>query len=181
MQQLALLLLAIVVIVWLCLKLGGKLIVFLIIGALVGVTFVFVFVHTAFSPLQDNEPVATVVCHSPQPHVMLVQINNGLAYALPGDRWMLQTSVIEVQPWMYFLGVQSGYTLDRLDSQFDDPNHETAKPIILNGFSLYKSTDAWMYFPLIKSAYGNAVIQGCDGRQYSIFVDASGDMSARRQ
>lgn len=165
---------------WVYSKIGlewMKALVLLLILALIGA---FVLVHLSMTALNSKSQAATVRCVADVPHHMLVTLN-GVSYELAGDHWMLQSSVIEVQPWLYFIGVKSGYTLDRLDSQFDDPNHQTAKPIQLNGFSLYKSTNAWMLFPLIKSAYGNGIIQNCDGRTYNIFVDQSGDMSAERR
>jgi hypothetical protein len=113
------------------------------------------------------------------PHTMLVELN-GKTYYLGGDLWMLQSSTIEIQPWLYFLGIKSGYTLDRLDSQFDDPNHDTVKPIQLGGFSFYKNTDLWMFFPLMKSAYGSSVVEPCDGRDYVVLVDVNGDLLAHR-
>lgn len=140
----------------------------------------FAFIHT-FQAFSQQTKIATVHCSmvANKSHTMVLDMN-GESYTLEGDRWQLQSSVVEVQPWLQFLGVKSGYTLDRLDSQFDDPNHENVRPIQLGGFSLYKSTDAWMFFPLIRSAYGNGVIQNCDGRTYNVFVDANGDMSANR-
>jgi hypothetical protein len=77
------------------------------------------------------------------------------------------------------LGVKSGYTLDRLTSQYDDQNAHAVKGVELGGFSLYKSTGVWRYIPLI-SAFGSGVIEPCDDQKYAVRVDASGEMYAER-
>lgn len=178
--------LLIIVGVWLWLKLGKYIMTMLIIAILVALAGCFVVLHSFQSIGQA--PMATVRCSTVAniPHAMVVELSTpggtlSHAYSLSGDRWMLQSSVVEVQPWLYFMGVTSGYTLDRLDGQFDDVNAHSARPIELGGFSLYKSTDAWRYLPLIKSTYGNGVIEPCDGRTYNVFVDKSGKMSAERK
>jgi hypothetical protein len=163
---------------WLTLGRAGS----AILMALVAIALIacFVFVHS-FQAFSKQTQVATVHCEAAAtvPHTMLVELN-GKTYYLGGDLWMLQSSTIEIQSWLHFLGVSSGYTLDRLDSQFDDPSHQTVKPIQLGGFSLYKKTDLWMFFPLIKSAYGSSVVEPCNGRDYVVLVDVNGDMLAHR-
>jgi len=148
---------------------------------LILLALLFAFVHFLGTPFSGQAKIATISCQSPAPHQMLVTLN-GSTYELAGDRWTLQSSVVEIQPVWHFLGVTStGGSLDRLDSEFDNPNHPAARPIQLGGFSLYKMTDGWMLAHLIiKSSYGSGVVQNCDDRTYIIYVDQAGDLSAER-
>lgn len=174
---LALIILGVIVIVYLYRKIGrhGLGLIGLIAVLLVG--YAFFVVHSI-----SSDPVAaTVTCHqvANQSNTMVVTLN-GETYELNGTRWMLQTSVVQVQDWAYFLGIRSGYTLDRLNGQFDDNQQHGQKPIELGGFSLYKSTELWRYVPLIKSSYGNGIILPCDSRTYSVKVDPEGSMHTER-
>ena len=135
----------------------------------------FVLIHLSFLYLSEGKTqAATLSCNA------TTTTFNGNRYPITGREMMLQTSVVEIQPWLHFLGMKSGYTWDRLDPEFSDTNHPTVRPVQLGGFSLYKATDAWMWFPIIKSAYGNGVVIPCDRRQYNILVDQAGDLSAER-
>ena len=177
MSLLAITALSGIALVWLWMKIGkhGMQLIAALLVILVG--YAFFVVHS----ISDSPLVASIKCVqvTNQPHAMVVTMNDK-SYEMHGDRWMLQTSAVQVQPWMYFLGIKSGYTLDRLNSQYDDDNAHSQKPVELGGFSLYKATDLWRYIPLIRSAYGSGVIEPCDGEKYVVHADASGTMYAER-
>src|SRR5215468_593502 len=65
--------------------------------------------------------VAFVSCSELEQHQMTVQLN-GQSYEITGDRWELNASIVKIQPWLQFLGMSNGYSLNRLTGQFDDEN-----------------------------------------------------------
>jgi hypothetical protein len=180
MTTTALLILGIIVVVFLYKKIGGNGLVLILIAILVVLGALWAGIHS-FTVLSKRNQVATVHCSTIAnvPHTMAVSMD-GKSYQLEGDRWMLQSSIVEFQDWTLFLGIKAGYTLDRLNSQYNDDKSHSQKPIELGGYSLYKNFPLWRYIPLIKSAYGNGVILPCDGRTYTVFADPNGSMFAQR-
>jgi len=146
----------------------------------------------SFQSVNSRTQIATIraVPVENKPHTMIVSITTfdhfkaatTQTYELPGDRWFLQSQVVEYQPWVLFIGLKSGYHLQRLEGEFDSdtPN---SKAIQLGNWSWFNTLEnnVKLFFPVIKSAYGNAVIDPADGRTYGVYVDPQGDMSAIRQ
>jgi hypothetical protein len=173
---LALIIVGLIIVAFLYRKIGARGLGLIALVVVVLFGYLYFVVHS----FNETSQVSTVTCHqiTNTPHTIAVALNDS-TYQLKGDRWELNGSVIRIQPWAYWLGVKSGYTLDRLTTQYDDTNAHEVRGIELGGFSLYKSTSVWRYIPLI-SAFGSGVIEPCDGQKYVIKADASGEMYAER-
>lgn len=173
---LALVVLTCILVAWIYSKIGLRGLILLAIVGLMFITGSFVFLHT----LITSDKVATVQCTevTNDSHQMIMQLN-GTAYTLGGDMWMLQGSTLEVQPYLYGLGIKSAHDLTRLGSEYSDPTHATAKPIGLGG-THFENMPGLLMLPIIRSSYQSAVIEPCDGREYVVTADVNGDLSAER-
>lgn len=186
-SQAAMLFLAIIAIVYLFLKCGKAFTVLIAIGAilLIGIgALVF-----SFQGFNNQVLVATVQASAVQnmPHEMAVSLTtydgNGnptrYEYELGGDRFMLQSEVVEFQPWLLFLGARSGYHLSRLSGEYNG-SIAGSKPVQLGSWNFFNSLEnnVGLFFPVVKSAYSSAVID--PPGTYNIFVDNVGDLSANR-
>jgi hypothetical protein len=102
-------------------------------------------------------------------------------YEIGGDMWFLSSETVEFQPWVLALGVHSGYHLSRLSGEYSD-SELGSKPVQLGSWSWFNGIEnnIELFSPVIRSAYGSAVIEPADGRSYSVYVDAQGDLSAVR-
>jgi len=173
-----------IAVIWLWMKIGksGRQFFGLILVILVVAVF---FIIQSFTMFAQETLVATVTCAmvTNKPHTMVVSLKRAdrketETYEMGGDRWMLQSSVIRVQPYLHFLGISSGYSLTRLNPQFDDDKGHEVKPIDLGGI-YFERSNAWMYLPLIASTYGSGVIEPCNNANYNVFADIDGSMFAK--
>ena len=167
--------LAIIILGFLWQKIGRR--GLLIIGLIVALALAssFVFLHT----LQTSDQVATVKCSmvTNREHVMVIELN-GATHELGGDRWLLQSTTVEVQPYMHFMGVKSAHMITRLDSEFDNPNHSTEKPVVLSSMH-FEDIQPLLLLPIIRSSYQSGVVENCNGT-YDVSADSNGDLSAHR-
>ena len=186
-SQTALLALCSIGAVYLILKfgraLGGILVTLCIV--LVGV---FALVHS-FQSFNGPTRVATVQASqvANTSHEMAVSLTTYSAdgtsshaeYAIGGDLWMLQSETIELQPYLNFVGIRSGYHLSRLSGEYND-SLAGSKPVQLGSWSWFNSLEnnVKLFVPVVKSAYSSAVID--PPGTYNVYVDAAGDLSANR-
>lgn len=85
-----------------------------------------------------------------------------LQYRIEGDMWVLQANIVEMEPWVNALGVNSGYKITRIYGQRLDGIATKQNHIFLNGgdgdFFDDMRSETWYTKPFVRSAYGNAVI-----------------------
>jgi|SRR5579859_5952305 len=172
------------------LKRFGRGLTAVIVVAVLVLVGVFGLVHS-FATFSDRTLVATVRATpvANQAHMMVVEMTTydgwgnptDTSYELGGDRFMLQAQVVEFQPWLLFMGVKSGYHLQRLEGQYDGDT-ANSKPVQLGSWSWFNGLEnnVGLFFPVAESAYENAVIEVADGRMYNVYVDSAGDLSAER-
>jgi hypothetical protein len=172
----------VIAVIWLWMKIGKSGRQFFGLIAVVLAVAVFFFIQT-FVAFSQKTLVATVtaVAVENKPHTLLITLKRAErteaeTYEIAGDRWFLQVAVVELQPYMHFIGMKSVYSLTRLNGQFDSTSNKTSAPINLGGFALYEKTDDWMNIPFIRSAYGNSVIKTVG--EFRVYADVNGELSA---
>ncbi|MBC7303873.1 MAG: hypothetical protein H5T78_23380 [Nocardia sp.] len=93
-------------------------------------------------------------------------------HRIEGDMWVLQSNIVELEPWVNALGFHSGYKLTRLFGQRLDGESPTQDHTFLNGgdrdFFEDMNENRWYTSPFIRSAYGNAVI--ATPGEYDVFI-----------
>lgn len=93
-------------------------------------------------------------------------------YQVEGDRWVLQANILEFKHWVNILGVHSGYKVTRLYGQYSDGTPPTQHHIFLNGgdddFFQSMQNHSWWTAPVIRAAYGNAVIAAPG--EYEVYI-----------
>lgn len=102
-----------------------------------------------------------------------------MSYVVYGDEWMLQATVIKVNPFLNVLGVHTGYKITRLQGRYDDINLEqTARRSVyaINGgddgfFQRMHEWKGWIS-PFIDAQYGNATFTGPG--TYNVYASQTG-------
>jgi len=184
----ALVAIAIIVLVWLYSKIGkGGLLAVIVLALPIIVIIALV---TSFQSFNGRTLVATVRATSAQnaPHTMAIDMTSyssdgpplpAKSYEVGGDLWMLQCQTIELQGYLNFLGIKSGYHLQRLSGEYNG-SLAGSTPVPLGNWSFFNGLEnnVKLFFPVVKSAYSNAVIEPANGATYNIYADTAGDLVA---
>jgi len=188
-SQAAMIALTGIAVVYLVLKFGRAIAALIAIAAIVLIGIgVLIFSFQGF----NNQILVATVQASPvvnQPHEMAVLLTtyDGAgeptkhSYELGGDRWLLQCQTVEYQPWLLALGIHSGYHLQRLEGEYDSAQ-ANSQAVQIGSWSWFNSlaNNVGFFSPVIRSAYGNGVIEPADGTVYNVYADGSGDLYANR-
>jgi hypothetical protein len=153
----------------------------LVLGVPIALGWLAVHIFTnSFASLSGDTLVATVQGSRDAnvPHLMHVQIEypDGAvgSYMLDGDRWELNGDVVAYQPWVNMLGLQNGFTLTRLTSQYDDSSAHSIQPVDLS----VSPQPSFLAPYIVKSHYENGVIEPADGVVYKVYVNQQKQMYA---
>lgn len=188
-SQAAMLFLAIIAIAYLILKFGKALAAIIAIVAILLIgwgTLIF-----GFHGFSGQTRIATIQATpvQNQAHEMIVEMTTYDAsgdkasdetYEIGGDRVFLQAEVVEFQPWVLMTGMKSAYQLQKIEGEYDGASANSTS-ISLGSWSWFSGLEnnVGLLSPVIKSAYGNAVVIP-NGGAYSVYADPQGDLSANR-
>jgi hypothetical protein len=167
----------------------GKIISFIVAIPVVGTVFSFilnavlaVLLTMTYTSLTQEQLIATLTFdnESNKSQIFIAHLNDaeGLNiddYKLYGDQWRMDAGFIKMEYWANVFGVDSKYTLDRLEGRYksiDDQNGKRHKSYQLEDHSLI---DTMSFF--VDTTYGSSVYTDIKlNTKYSVFKTPIGLM-----
>jgi len=140
----------------------------------------------SYQRLSHEKPVATLRFEQLGPqHYRAILARPDLAgeiYQLYGDEWQLDARALKWHGFATLLGLDSGYSLERISGRYQDPAQESASPRSVHLLYEGRGLDVWAiarrhpdWIPWVDAVYGSATYMPmAHGARYQISMTQSG-------
>ncbi len=140
----------------------------------------------SYQRLSHEKPVATLRFEQLGPQhyraILARPDQAGEVYQLYGDEWQLDARALKWHGFATLLGLDSGYSLERISGRYQDPAQESASPRSVHLLYEGRGLDVWAiarrhpdWIPWVDAVYGSATYMPmAHGARYQISMTQSG-------